>query len=175
MDKNRTLWISQPELLRALLPSVRYPVDGPPSGGLFDRLRWAVLKRLRCLPAAPSYPFGAEAARGKRVKDIRALPLSPLDLFVQRYCGEDAWRYRRCVSRLFLVQRFAWGLPALVTGVDVLVRFALLVVAVKVLFTDEFGAAQRSGSMGTGFSVALELGKAMIVNGVHLWTLLKGF
>ncbi|KIW02688.1 uncharacterized protein PV09_06125 [Verruconis gallopava] len=124
-EKNRTIWVSRPELLYDLLKqdpcSSRARTE---SLNPVQRFKWNIHVMLRCAPADPAYPFSG-AATQKR-EDIRKKTLSPLDHYVLTYMRADASSYRRLCARLFLAQRVAFGFVQVVDLVDVAVRAMLI-------------------------------------------------
>ncbi|KAF2093800.1 hypothetical protein NA57DRAFT_25866, partial [Rhizodiscina lignyota] len=127
-EKNRTVWISDPELLYLLFPNREQSSDVSSTlhrASRLDSVRWKVHKTLRCSPAPPAYPV-MPASPEMRITDIRPSVLSPLDSFVQSSCS-DGWLYRRCCTTLFLANRFAFGIPEIVSAVDLGVRILLCI------------------------------------------------
>lgn len=131
-EKNRTLWISSPELLPALLPK---GMDKPPmkgehaaegkERGWFEEWRWLLMKRLRCPPPEPAYPVTPRSDTFD-IDDIRTLPFSDLDRTVRsQRPRESAGRYRRIVSKIFLAQRLAFGFAEFIEFADLLIRGGL--------------------------------------------------
>lgn len=135
-ERNRTLWISNPELLPLLLPKAKSP---PPPDGMewnpkrsrFDELRWHLLRKLRCPPAEPAYVVTPTSSKFD-VDDIRTLPYSDLDTHARSINGHFiASLYRRTVTRIFLAQRFAFGFVELVDALDLVARTVLCYVGAK--------------------------------------------
>ncbi|KAF2485269.1 hypothetical protein BDY17DRAFT_241670, partial [Neohortaea acidophila] len=123
-EKNRTLIIENqallPTLLKAIQTTEQQNAKLPTPTTLIDRPRWSILKALRCPPSSPSYPNPTTTTT---ISDIRTLPQSPLDTYIQQHQpAPEAGTYRRIATKLFLAQRFAFGIPALVTALDWLVR-----------------------------------------------------
>jgi hypothetical protein len=133
-EKNRTCWISRPELLAQLISQSRAVLSGntPLSGrGQLNKFQWSLLERLRCAPAEPAYNTTPKNSESNLV-DIRPARLSDLDNFVisqqgKTYTGE----YRRIVTKLFLAQRFCFGFPQVITLVDVMLRISLCYLAAR--------------------------------------------
>jgi hypothetical protein len=110
-EKNRTLWISQPEHLSRLLPrqSRNEKTKAAVKRGFLSELRWKLMRKLRCPPAEPAYVITPKSTTVE-IDDIRTLPYSDFDRFVR---GDDgtlyAGDYRRMVTKVFLAQRFMLG------------------------------------------------------------------
>nr|POE56244.1 hypothetical protein CFP56_50788 [Quercus suber] len=177
-EKNRTLAIERPELLPILLDAMhtqrQQNTSQPPStSSLLENFRWSCLRRLRCAPAAASYPTSDPPSY--RISDIRASRFSELDAFVRRHCRSDAAaNYRRATSKLFLAQRIALGLPPLLVVLDLAFRAALLLTSM--LYSDRCHAVDifRWREWNTGHDLRT-LGITMVLaNAVHLWSYIKG-
>lgn len=138
-EKNRTLWISHPQLLPALLNKrdsaiADDAVEAECSSHLrshLDELRWKLLRKLRCAPAAPAYAVSTPSkAEFTTTEDVRSLPDSALDQFVRISRNKDiAGEYRRIVTKLFLAERFGFGFAEVLGMMDLLVRTTLCWVA----------------------------------------------
>ena len=74
---------------------------------------------------------------------------------------------------MFLAQRFALGFPVLVTVLDVVFRAWLLVVAIAYSSRSEVFDVLRPREHGVE-DVGEVVGSLLLVNGVHLWSLVKG-
>jgi hypothetical protein len=124
-EKNRTCWVSRPELLSQLI-NTHSPTPEPPNlHTSLQTLQWSLLRNLRCAPALPAYnatPTSAEF----HLEDIRAARFSELDAFVRSFPGKGyAGEYRRITTKLFLAQRFCFGFPQILSLVDLVLRFLL--------------------------------------------------
>ncbi|KAF2832612.1 hypothetical protein CC86DRAFT_341260 [Ophiobolus disseminans] len=147
-EKNRTLWVSQPQLLAVLINESRHVEAG--SGvvvkrSYFHELRWKLIKKLRCAPALPadavSTPSNAEAT----AEDVRSLPYSELDLYVRSFRGRVwAKEYRRIVTKLFLAQRFGLGFAEVIDLLDFAVRALLCCLAVLQMVNWRYRSEQRN-------------------------------
>jgi len=195
-EKNRTLLIEPPHLLPILLDAMKQATaSGAPStpNGLsdssgpglpsrqpykspLDSLRWTLLRKLRCPPAAPAYPPPSTVQTDPSIKiiDIRTHPLSELDLFTRTTNPSASSLYRRTLTNLFLAQRFTLGLPILITALDLLFRGSILLAAIAYSSrNDVFDVLrprahyEREDVVAVGVLLAL-------ANGVHLWSFLKG-
>lgn len=174
-EKNRTVAIECPHLLPILLDSIKAQCSTSTdisSSNLFDNLRWRLLRSLRCPPAAPAYPPPSNSASYTTTSDIRTLPQSPLDTYTQHH-STDAALYRRICTKLFLAQRFALGLPPLITALDWMLRSLLVLAAVAYARgSDVFDVLRpREHSVADWRETVVLLGLA---NGVHVWAWVKG-
>lgn len=186
-EKNRTLWVSRPELL-PLLFSQPSPLDSefvaipPVKKSYLDELRWTLLRKLRCSPTEPAYPEALKAS-GITVKDIRTLPFSELDVFVRSNDGRlNAGAYRRAVTKLFLAQRFTLGFTEVVGTIDLVCRILLCYLAASVISTwgTEGYIWNDNGHAGNiGKEACLEwwwLSRVLFsVSACHMYGFLKGY
>jgi DUF1365 family protein len=131
-EKERTFWISLPELLPVIF-NEQDSASHPPSEqglGVGDRVRWSVLRRLRMSTSRPHSPTPYT------VTDIRNFALSPLDRFIMSTQPADNVReYRRTVLSLLLSNLIALGEPALLQMIDWIVRGALAYATLSALIT----------------------------------------
>ncbi|KAK5013201.1 hypothetical protein LTR60_003992, partial [Cryomyces antarcticus] len=164
-EKNQTVSVSDARLLNNLLSTGKPPVSAALPTYLFDGLRWDMMRRLRCPPAAPAYPPPLISDANTAVKDIRSLALSPVDRFVRDHCA-DAWLYRRKVTELFLAQRFAFGFTVVVGAADLLFRLLLICLAQYWLAGGPQSEASRAGH-GTYSVIAARAVDLVVVNMVH--------
>jgi hypothetical protein len=133
-EKNRTLWISQPQLLPALL-NKRASVTADDAieaeaaysmRSRLDELRWKLLKKLRCPPASPAYAVSTPSKAEFTTEDVRSLPYSACDEFVRIWRNSHrAGAYRRSVTKLFLAERFGFGFAEVLGLIDLIVRTTL--------------------------------------------------
>lgn len=173
-EKNRTCWISRPELLGQLLSQAKSESSKDTlsrSRGYLNSLRWSLLKKLRCAPAAPAYNATPKCSEF-RIDDIRAARFSELDAFVRNqqeytYAGE----YRRIVTKLYLAQRCCWGFPQVISLIDWVLRVLLCYQA----------AMQFSGSAPFTKSALPDQDWWSLLGGIaahaacHAYGLLKGY
>ncbi|KAH8723388.1 hypothetical protein GQ44DRAFT_656590 [Phaeosphaeriaceae sp. PMI808] len=128
-EKNRTLWVSRPELLPILFNKQCNIEIGLGSGirrSYLDKLRWNVLKKLRCAPATPAYPAPTTSNTESTTEDVRLLPHSELDQYVLSFSGhEEARRYRKMTTKLFLAQRFCLGFTEIIEVLELITRMLL--------------------------------------------------
>jgi hypothetical protein len=128
-DKNRTLWISRPQLLPLLLDKPDLlEIDGrvQVTRDTLDELRWTFMKKLRCAPYPPAYAVSTPSLAELMVQDVRSLPFSELDQCVRSLRGRArAGEYRRSVTKLFLAQRFGFGYGQVVGLLDLIARVLL--------------------------------------------------
>ena len=172
-EKNRTLVIKNAGQLPVLVDAIhRIGLKGPSEPNLLEQVRWSWLRRLRCPPSEASYPRNESSDVGYTITDIRSLGDSELDNFVKHYC-KDAGIYQQVAIKLFLAQRFAFGIPMLISVFDWLVRAISLVAAmyyaghsntIDILRPRKFEAEDIR-------SVAASL---ILANAVHFWSLVKG-
>ncbi|KAF2492347.1 DUF1365-domain-containing protein [Lophium mytilinum] len=166
-QRNRTMSLSNPENLPLLLPKRAGYEDA--KRGWVDSIRWSALRRLRCAPGAPAYPIIPIQPTASSKEDIRKLPFSDMDLFMQNSC-EDVGLYRRTAIGVFLARRFAFGFTELLGAADMLLR-ALLIVGLMPAASSLQDESQADG--GEGQLMAL-MGAAIKVSAVHAWSCLKG-
>jgi hypothetical protein len=168
-EKNRTLWISRPQLLALLLSPSRSTQDQTVvQRSMLDRLRWNLLRKLRCPPAEPAY-YPTPQLPNFHVDDIRALPFSGLDEFVRRPSGQVyAGEYRRAVTKLFLAQRYFQGFTEIVSMLDVIVRILLCYAGASQLV----GAGQVTDTRWVSWEL---LKPALAVSACHAYEFLKGY
>ena len=175
-DLNRTLWISRPELLPALLHKdksdvferARHQQRG--ETGL-ERLRWTLLRKLRCSPPTPSYRTERSINPSISKQDIRSIPHSGFDSYV-RENPEDSSIYRRTVITLFVAERLAFGFEGIIHISDLSLRFVLLLLSYYYLnkIHKSARAATSDWHLGHMLFGAVEL---LLANMVHIWALVK--
>lgn len=176
-EKNRTGLVVQNQALSVLLKSAerlsRATATSNRKSGLFTEAHWRLLQHLRCPAALPSYPDASPPAGQYITQDIRAFPLSELDRFA-RYDCQGSSTYRHVVVKLFIAQRYFFGLGAVVTLVDVSIRIAFIASSLYCL-----EAASVPATTGWAKEVEHHVAVRMLIAGsvgsvVHLWSLLKG-
>ncbi|KAF2169131.1 hypothetical protein M409DRAFT_64903 [Zasmidium cellare ATCC 36951] len=176
-EKNRTVALdgshALPALLNALKQNISNVKQRSSKSGYLSEVRWNVLRRLRCPPAAASYPSDESRLDHEYiVQDIRAFHLSELDKYVrQTHTNSD--EYRRIAIKLFMAERLAFGLPALVAMCDWIIR------SVLILFPMAFSErAKAFDVLRLRTFVKADLAKTAILlllaNAVHLWSFIKG-
>lgn len=198
-EKNRTLLIEPPHLLPILLDAMKQattnndPSTTPNSSSTpplpsrilpnnpLTSLRWTLLRKLRCPPAAPAYPPAADPSMN--ITDIRTHPLSELDLFTRNNTistntntvALNSSHYRRTLTKLFLAQRFTLGLPVLITTLDSLLRGSVLLAAIIYSGQSDAFDVLRPRAHDRGGEDVFAVGILLaLANGVHLWSLVKG-
>jgi hypothetical protein len=197
-EKNRTLWISRPELLHVLLhgPSVsETKYESNVKRSYVDELRWNMLRRLRCAPALPPYAVSTPSNAELTMEDVRSLPFSGMDQCIRSFHGNaQAGAYRRTVTKLFLAQRFASGYIEVIWLFDLLVRvllcylslFQIAIWRARVSQADIDGCSKRMFSNGTLAACLIDikqvhgewwwlLGDVGAVSACHLYGFLKGY
>jgi DUF1365 family protein len=174
-SKSCTATLERPELLDLLLDAIEQQHQSAPQEKVkqswLERARWAFLRRLRCPPAASAYSAPDQPAYDD--SDTKASKGSELDTFVLSHC-EDGDTYRRIVTKLFLAERFGFGIPALLVAIDLFIRTALLMASMvysdnTAKFVDVFRPRQLD--LEDVRSVAISL---LLANSVHIWSLFKG-
>lgn len=170
-EKNRTCWVSRPELLAQLL--MQATPTAPQSGasrGRLNEAKWWLLKKLRCAPAEPAYNATPKSSEF-RLEDIRAGKLSEMEAFVMFQRPQIAGEFRRVVTKLFLAQRFSFGFPQLITLMDWVVRIMLCYSAAKQVshpnVSGESSLLKRDWWLLSGSMVA--------ATASHAYGLLKGY
>jgi DUF1365 family protein len=140
---------------------------------LLTRVLWQLMRRLRCAAAVQSYTEAdTKMTHGQAIsKDIRALPLSNLDLFVLQ-TSTNAFDYRRTVTNLFLAQRFAFGLTAIINTAEFMLKLALIygttTVLVKLLSSTHYDHHIGASGMSLFSSI-------VAAGSLHVYSQLKGF
>lgn len=186
-ERNRTLWISNPELLPLLLQKPRVPVSENYKSSRVKRSRledmmWSLLKRLRCPPPQVAYPV-ATRLPSFNADDIRAIPFSDVDIFVRSLHGRSsAALYRRTVMRMFLAQRFTFGFIGLVDALDLAFRILLCYIGATALLVSSTAALQWDASevlWREGWDLPYKLWRMLptfiCVCSCHFYGLLKGY
>lgn len=173
-EKNRTASIEPASLLPVLLNAMQRPRKTSDKGRqhTLEGLRWSILTRLRCPPLAASYPSHAKNT-SYSVEDIRSFGSSELDRFVLQAGVPDSAAYRRTVTKLFLAQRAALGLPIVVSAFDIAVRSLLLLVALIYVSDAKVHDIFRPSLQILDVISAL-VAILALANGVHIWNLAKG-
>lgn len=159
-EKNRTILVSNPELLTLLLKSERDISFMKTYLTPLDRLRWDIHRKTRCPPGSPTYPSIRQDSTVAKVKDVRMKTFSPMDRVVQR--SGRAWLYRRQCMRLFLAQRLALGFTPLLDFLDLSIRVLLIHLAMSSAF------------QSTHFSLVPSLSKLFLSSLIHVFAYLKG-
>lgn len=159
-EKNRTILVSNPELLTLLLKSERDISFMKTYQTLLSWLRWNVHRKARCPPGSPTYPSLQQDKNVANIKDVRMRPFSPMDRVVQR--SGRAWLYRRQCMRLFLAQRFTLGFTPVIDLLDLSIRIFLIHLATSSVFEL------------THFSIIPNLPKLLLLSLVHVFAYAKG-
>jgi len=173
-EKNRTISIDSPHLLSALLEAISKSQTHWTGSSQDPRksIRWSWMRRLRCPAPAQSYVDDKKSNNaGYDISDIRSFRDAELDRFV-RHQGEDVAAYQRIVLKLFLAERFAGGIPALVSLFDWVLRATFIFGA---MYFSQYCTAidvLRPKSMDRE-DVLSSLGVLLLANSVHIWSVLK--
>ncbi|CAI6342409.1 unnamed protein product [Periconia digitata] len=181
-ERNRTLWISRPEILFELCTGKPNDNKDQSRGRSFiDELQWSLLRRLRCPPADAAYPVTPKRA-DMDIDDIRTLPFSDIDRFVRDGKGY-AGLYRRMVTKIFIAQRFALGFTEAVDVVDFAIRVLLCWVSYRSFvaweadcekqITSNAACIWRFSAVGTEWIRVS--GRVVAVCAWHMYGLLKGY
>ncbi|KAF2439542.1 DUF1365-domain-containing protein [Karstenula rhodostoma CBS 690.94] len=179
-EKNRTLWISQPDLLPELLPRRRLEdlkeQEQLIDGGYLGELRWTLLRKLRCPPADPAYPISPKSAQFD-IDDIREHSFSELDRFVRGPARRHyAGRYRRAVTKLFLAQRYALGFTGVIDLLDLCLRAISCWLGARMLVSYiQAGGQHHSSSLYGIHGVYTWWITAAALGLCHMYGLLKGY
>lgn len=173
-EKNRTCWISRPELLAQLLdqskPASSESTAPNHCSGL-DKIRWSLLVRLRCAPAEPAYNPTPKSS-GFRLEDIRAARFSELDGIVRSQHGQTyAGEYRRIVTKLFLAQLFCSGFPQIISVFDWILRGTLCYLAARQV--SNFDEVTWSALLNWEWWPLLRI--VGVVSASHAYGLFKGY
>jgi hypothetical protein len=126
-EKNRTLWISRPQLLPLLINKPSHSDSRlATETSYLSELRWRLLRTLRCAPASSSYESSTPSNAETRTQDVRSLPYSEFDQYA-RTLSDRVWagKYRRTATKLFLAQRFSLGFPEVIGILDLLFKILL--------------------------------------------------
>jgi DUF1365 family protein len=186
-EHNRTIWVSDPELLRLLLQSARPKPDGEEKHwekkrGLWGEWRWTLLKKLRCPPAGSVYPV-IPPRKNFAVDDSQTSRYSDLDVFMcgtMGYFRSNPGSYRRLVTKLFLAQRFTLGFAGLVDFADLLLRGLLCYMGIKMLKlwaenTEAYSFPRKMSEMRDGTEWLWHSCTALAVCSCHLYNIAKGY
>ncbi|KAH7093756.1 hypothetical protein FB567DRAFT_180333 [Paraphoma chrysanthemicola] len=197
-EKNRTVWISRPELLPILFQRPCSPTMDPSSNTqrtYLDKIRWNILRRLRCAPVEPAYSVSTPSKAEYMLEDVRSLPFSELDLHARNTFGaEFAANYRRTVTKLFMAQRIGLGFAEAIGLLDILIRLVLCSLAAfpinalrtRTGHTGNHGCAAKSlssrqlGACSPGNGEPRETwwnlaGSAVLLSACHLYEMSKGY
>lgn len=170
-EKNRTVWISNPQALK-LLPLHHKGELNLPSGpsNFADRIGWKLLRTLRCSAAAPSYTNNDHHDAAFVRNDIRPKTFSVCDEYIMQHCP-DAWLYRRCLFKLFLAQRYGLGFTEVIDLLDLVVRILLIVGALLMVPRDLqiLSRTDANDSIAGGLTTFT----ALALNAVHVWSSVK--
>lgn len=172
-EKNQTVNIQNANLLPILLDAMQKlrRQTTPRKRSVLSRLRWSILSRVRCPPPEASFP--SKSSDDYNITDIRSFCDSELDVFVkQRRKGSGV--YRRIVTKLFLAQRFALGIPALITGFDWLLRATMLLITMYACNKTHVGDVLRPTYELGLVEMITTAGLVGLANAVHVWSFLKG-
>lgn len=171
-ENNQTLLIKNPSLLPVLLDAMQKygPSTERRNQTFLSRLRWSLLRRLRCPPANTSY--GSSGSLDHEITDIRSFCDSELDLYVEKRLNAPAV-YCRVVTKLFLAQRFALNIPAAISAIDWACRISMLWATMYTCNRTNVGDVLRPSKFGLD-EVFTFAGLLLSANSIHMWSFLKG-
>lgn len=172
-ERNRTIVIEGAQALPILLDVMRDDKQADRRPGWLERQRWDLLRRLRCPPAANSYPSDGRRADEEYVlTDIRSFQHSEMDIFIQSQ-ALDVKEYCRIVTKLFIAERFVFGITALLTVCDWTFRATMLLSSmIYANHANVYDLLQPRPLHRADISAG---GMAFfLANGVHLWSFVKG-
>lgn len=176
-ENNRTVLVQGTDALPALLDAFKETAQNikqrSKKASLLSDMRWGILRRLRCPPAAASYPSDESRLDHEyTIHDIRSFHFSELDQYVRQthVNGDD---YRRIAIKLFMAERMAFGLPALVAICDWILRSILILAPMA--FSESVKAFDvlrlRTFVQGDLVKTGILL---LLANAVHFWSFVKG-
>jgi len=168
-EKNRTIWVSQPALLPALLDSTTSHHRHMKTCGPLESTRWWIVTRLRCPPTTQTYTVAPQADEGQ---DIRRMTHSPLDRFVRVHC-DDAWVYRRQCIRLFLAGRLVFGYLELIDFIDLSLRVVVIWFGVSMIMEPLTIPSMGSAHLSIAKRLIIASLKIAQISMVHLWAILQ--
>ncbi|KAH7412012.1 hypothetical protein DE146DRAFT_642002 [Phaeosphaeria sp. MPI-PUGE-AT-0046c] len=197
-EKNRTLWMSRPELLPLLLEkSSSAATQGWPTvkRSWLGELRWTIMRKLRCAPAPQAYDVPRSSNAQVTMEDVRSLPFSELDEHARSFrAHQSSGQYRRIVTKLFLAQRFTLGFTEVIGILDLLVRlsltclglFQLVVWRARMVGADIPGFSTKAFQAGSWDACFKDihgvhgqwwwlLGMTAAVSACHMYGVLKGY
>ena len=171
-EKNRTAYLERPELLQSLLDAIDEQHESHQQSirqTALSRLRWALLRRLRCPPAAASYP-SESTERGSASKTTNGTP--EMDDYVQENC-QDSHIYFRIALKLFIGERIAFGVPAVLTMLDCVWRAILLLCAMDYSHRQDVFDVLRWKRLSENDAGSVA-GMLLLANSIHIWSMVKG-
>ena len=173
-EKNRTVVIKRPDLLPVLLDAMDKVGDQKTNRKqtVTNQLRWSLLQRLRCPPPEASYQSNHSSDPQYNITDIRSFRNSELDAYVTRH-SKDASLYCKIVTKLFVAQRFAFGVPALISSVDWMLRALFILMTVYICGRTTAGDVLRLNEWGSR-DIGTAAAVLMLASSVHFWSLAKG-
>ena len=176
-EKNRTLVMESPNLLPVLIGAMKGSEESSNAAcrrrSLLGQYRWACLRCLRCPPAAASYPPDSSRLDQEFVvHDIRAFHFSELDKFVQLHC-HDGDTYRRAATKLFVAERYLFGLPVVAIFCDWILRSLLLVASMIYCQNCNLYDVLRPRDF-VSKDILIGFVGLLLANAIHLWSFIKG-
>ncbi|KAK5107715.1 hypothetical protein LTR62_000737 [Meristemomyces frigidus] len=172
-ERNRTAHLERADLLPDILNAIeeQYMANRkqPRSSSFMDQYRWPFMRQLRCPAAGVAYPSESSKNNSHFPPPARF----ELDAFAWSTLDNDE-PYRRILTKLFLAQRFGFGIPALIALLDLTIRMGLLVLGMWYCDTVSPIDLLQPRSMDwqeDGLGLVKMMGLA---NGVHIWRFVKG-
>ncbi|KAK4191230.1 hypothetical protein QBC35DRAFT_24972 [Podospora australis] len=124
LNESSTIWVSQPDLL----PKIALKTKGKHTLGstaVDEYAYFKMIQNLRVRPPKIERPLSSKTKRGvePQTVDIRNFYISSMDAYViANESAETQKTYRRCVLKLFLSDRLAFGSVTLLEGQRLLVQ-----------------------------------------------------
>lgn len=172
--RNQTFETDRPDLISKYLQDQHcHAAEMDSKRSFLDKIRWWTMLSLRCLPPEQSF---AEEDRPKQQyerKDGRSSPASHMDIFIIQNHSDTA-KYTRCLTKLFLAQRFAFGLEPIIKLLDLSLRLSCTIAAVQLLTSGHQESCQYDHIFWLSTQVVTTVLSLFATNFVHFWSFLKG-
>lgn len=114
IQESSTIWVSRPELLPKF--ALKRPPPALTLSNLYDFIYFKAIQKLRQIPERIVRPMTSNRVHDPKpvAKDIRDFRISSMDGYVLAHeTSQTKAKYRSCVVKLFLADRFALGLMPL--------------------------------------------------------------
>ncbi|KAL7942131.1 hypothetical protein V8C42DRAFT_159148 [Trichoderma barbatum] len=121
-----TIWVDRPEILPKIFLKKRPPPLHIPS--FMDFLYFKIIQRLRRRPARIMRPMtSADSAEPTMtLEDVRGFRISPMDAFVLQHSSrETRASYRSLLARMFVADRFFYGITEIIDALLLTGRFGV--------------------------------------------------
>lgn len=189
-EEGRTIWVSDPDLLRLVFQSWT-GYKGHAVGGLeesrmnrVERWKWSALLILRgpteneC--EVQNYNETYPRPQNETGRKKRSLAFSMMDLAVLRRCQpKQANNYRRAVTRVLLAERITFGITSMLDLADAVARLYLAWSAASTLLK-VFAPVLKSGMaswrelfLPNADADANALRNTLLCNSLHIWAYAK--